>query len=337
MIRKNNGFTLLELLMLIFIASLAAASIYIIYDKAKTINNIRSELKLLVRFKRDVENAWQGESTYGTLNNTAVNMASITPTQYRDGTISGIRNRFGGRIDVYPISFGGFQDVGFRIDYGAVDPKICPNLSLKLISEFDVITINGNTVKNYGDSNVSINTVTAACNSVNMGARMAFDSFSEQKRAIALATSPTPFTPSSGTIFRDATTPLVCDLSDPYFLSYASHVPANAKSMLITLFRNIDNHAGRCPTETEFRTWIDELIRDRDSIRNRNNNPAMNYPDTLLTVTYPKLYRYGNTAYTRTERISQANSACQRAATSQFGYSIPAIYQIGSGNRCIIN
>lgn len=167
--KKKNGFTLVEILLVVGFIALAGIGIYTVYTKVQMSNAALSEGKNLDTLRAGVKNLFGGSQNYTGVSNEVVNDARITPDSMRavpyranDGAIN---NSFGGQVTVIPQNLGGGVNNGFTVHYMGVPGAVCAKLITGAGTGWDQIIVGegGAAVKLFGTGSVNIAGVATAC------------------------------------------------------------------------------------------------------------------------------------------------------------------------------
>jgi type II secretory pathway pseudopilin PulG len=164
---KKNGFTLVEILLVVGFIALAGIGIYTIYSKVQSSSTASIEAKNISLLKAGVKNLYGGSVSYAGINNGVLNDGRITPDNMRVvpyvTSDTGINNSFGGVVNVTVMSLGGGTNNGFRISYAKVPGEICPKIVAAAEKDFEQITVSGTLIKTYGTNKIDVATLTGAC------------------------------------------------------------------------------------------------------------------------------------------------------------------------------
>lgn len=176
--KKNKGFTLIEILLVVGFIALASAGIYTIYSKVQVSNKANAESRNLDLIRAGVKSLFASKTNFTGLDNTVVNAGRITPENMKTSAATEIINSFGGPVTVAPIGLNGGTNNGFRITYDQVPGDICIKLASAAGAQFDVVTIGTNTpVKAFGVNEINVVNVTTQCNAdTGTGLTLHFDS-----------------------------------------------------------------------------------------------------------------------------------------------------------------
>lgn len=150
--RKNKGFTLVEILLVVGFIALAGIGIYTIYGKVQVSNQANTESRNLDTLRAGVKSMYGGNPNFTGLTNTVANQSRLTPDSMRTATITEIINTFGGQVVIAPVGLGGGTNNGFRITYPSVPSAVCSKLVTSAGSQFNQVTVNGVVVRAFGTS-----------------------------------------------------------------------------------------------------------------------------------------------------------------------------------------
>jgi type II secretory pathway pseudopilin PulG len=336
-IKKIKGFTLIEALLVSGLISITTFGVYSVFNKARDIGIASEEAKIVENFRSEVAKMYENSPSYAGLDNAAVNQSKVTPLNMLGPNANDIINKFGGAVNISPITYSGIANSGFRITYPNIKISSCPHMVLSMLGSFNSITVNGDLVKNYGDSNIDPAVLANSCDDAAdpaVGATIEFDYISSF--LIAAASAVPARSPSAGTIFSlpKNNTDLVCDIDSPGFGSVnPSPVPASVRSQIIFTFKSIDNYSGRCPTKILYDTWVNNVITSKAL----NPNPSLTYQEIYTTVVEPLLINDGIYNHTKSTEEALASGFCTTASNTVYGASVPSSYVPGSGNKCKVN
>lgn len=180
--RKNKGFTLIEVLLVVGFIALAGIGVYTIYSKVQISNAANTEARNLDTIRAGVKSLYGASPNYNVpsaINATVLNNARITPENMRASATT-IVNSFGGAVTIAPVNLGSGTNNGFRITYNNVPAEVCVKLATTGGAAFDQLTINAGTtplVKGFGTNVVDPARVAENCNAAPAtGVSMLFDS-----------------------------------------------------------------------------------------------------------------------------------------------------------------
>ena len=165
--KKNKGFTLVEILLVVGFIALASVGVYTIYSKVQLSSGATTESRNLDTIRAGIKQLYGANHNYGTLSNTVVNAGRITPDNMKtapNSTDSVITNSFGGVVTIAPANLGGGTNNGFSITYNGVPAGVCTKLVSTGGSQFDQVTVAGTVVKTYGTGVIREDVLTVTCN-----------------------------------------------------------------------------------------------------------------------------------------------------------------------------
>lgn len=332
-IKKIKGFTLLEALLVTGLISVTTFGVYSVFNKARDIGLANEEAKIVEHFRSEITRMYENSPSYAGLNNTTVNQSKVTPNNMLGSNANDIINKFGGAVDISTIDYSGIADSGFRITYPGIRISSCPHMVLSLTGSFNSITVNGDMVKNYGDSEIDPAVLTTACADADEadGATINFDYISSF--LITAASAVPARAPTTNTVFSipKSTNELVCDVFNDVGVLIPSPVPASVRSQIIFTFKSIDNYSGRCPTTALYNTWVNNLITAQAS------NPTLTHQQAYTQIVEPQLINDGIYNHTKATEEALADGFCTTASNTVYGANVPSSYLEGSGNKCRVN
>ena len=151
--RKNKGFTLVEILLVVGFIALAGIGIYTIYSKVQVSNQANTESRNLDTLRAGIKSMYGGNPNFTGLGNTVANQSRLTPDSMRNPAAANeIINSFGGQVLIAPVSLGGGTNNGFRITYPEVPGAVCSKLVTSAGGQFNQVTVAGTVVKTFGTS-----------------------------------------------------------------------------------------------------------------------------------------------------------------------------------------
>lgn len=188
-IKKKNGFTLQELILVTGLISIAFVGIYAAYVKADTYMNVLEETKNIDMIREGVISLAQNEKSYLGLTNNIVNTSQITPQSMRDTTPDGIISSFSSPVTVTPMTIGAVSsNNAFSIQYTSVPEEYCSKIVAQAATKFDELRVNGTVVKSAGAFEVNAAALATACDgSPSNGATVNFIAVSSMMNSLANA------------------------------------------------------------------------------------------------------------------------------------------------------
>lgn len=167
MLRKNRqGFSLLELLLVLGIIAALVVGAFIVYPKVRAAQQVEVEAKNISTISAGVRALYTGKSNFSGLTDSVALGAKIYPDNMivGTGTSASIVNSFKGTVMVSSDgeTHSGEDDSGFFIKYTRLMPDVCSRLVSAVASSFYEINVNGTYVKENGGS-LNMVTLTTAC------------------------------------------------------------------------------------------------------------------------------------------------------------------------------
>lgn len=176
--KSTQGMSLVELLLVVGLAAIILAGMFVAYNKVQSTNAANTESTNISTLRAGVKNLYGSSTSYNGLTNAVLLNARVVPDNMRDATgavgATAITNSFGGAVVVTPTTFGtGAQpDNAFQIVYPRVPADVCAKLVVAVAQSFDRVVAGAQTVKDTSAATGNaINVANAAtgCN-VNGGA-----------------------------------------------------------------------------------------------------------------------------------------------------------------------
>lgn len=161
--KKNKGFTLVEILLVVGFIALASIGVYTIYAKVQTANAANAESRNLDTIRAGIKNLYGASPNYTGISPTVINNAKITPEAMRGTGAGNITNTFGGTVWVAATNLGTGVNNGFRITYPLVTDAVCTKLVTTGGAQFDQVIVGGQPVKVFGTNTLNPATAATAC------------------------------------------------------------------------------------------------------------------------------------------------------------------------------
>lgn len=164
-----RGFTLVEVLLVVGFIALASIGVYIVYNKVQTGNAANTEARNIDTLRAGVKNIYGGSTNYNGLTTQVALDARIVPDSMRT-TATGagaITNSFGGQVTLASAPFNGVADTAFAITYNNVPGDVCSKLTTTAGAGFNIVTVNGSSVKDTSKAttgnNLNVATTASSC------------------------------------------------------------------------------------------------------------------------------------------------------------------------------
>lgn len=151
--KKNKGFTLVEVLLVVGFIALAGIGIYTIYSKIRNSQYAAQEVRHLNVFKAGINALKSPGFKYTDVSTVLLNNARITPDsmraiQYTLNDMS-ITSGFGQSVTASTVNLGGGSFNGYAIIYWAVPTEICSKMISGAEKNWAYISVNSVSVKPY--------------------------------------------------------------------------------------------------------------------------------------------------------------------------------------------
>ena len=160
--KKNKGFILVEILLVVGFIALASIGIYAVYNKAVTTAQAQQEFTNLQTIVSGIQQLYANQQNFNGLTTEVVRNARIAPQQMHTGGPTGLVNSFGGKVEINQ-----YGVVAFKMQTTNIPPDVC----VKLVSlahsspDFEVIWVAEEMTVKYGrNSNLNIVNLTELCN-----------------------------------------------------------------------------------------------------------------------------------------------------------------------------
>lgn len=180
--RKKNaqGMSLVELLLVVGLAAIILAGMFVAYNKVQSTNAANTESANISTLRAGVKNLYGTSSNFTGVNAQVLLNARAVPDSMRTAAGATINNSFGGAVTVAPVTFaGGGANNAFAITYPNVPVDVCAKLVVAVAQSFNLVTVNGTPVKNTSlatGNEVNIGTLASSCASTPAGASLVMTS-----------------------------------------------------------------------------------------------------------------------------------------------------------------
>ena len=146
-IKKQNGVTLLELLMVVGIAAVISVSALIFFKSTDESNKVAMEAKNVGTLASAIANMFAAQGSYDGLTNATLHGSNVLPDNMRGagGNIKHAWAADGVVVSSEKLNATSYNDV-FVITYSKVPDKSCVDLMSKTYASFVAATVNGNAV-----------------------------------------------------------------------------------------------------------------------------------------------------------------------------------------------
>lgn len=172
-VKKELGFSLIELLLVIGFISGALVLAFATYPKVQSSNRANVEVQHLIVMAGGIKNLYATSKTYNTLSNNVAIGANVVPNDMKQGGPGIINNVWGGNVDIVP---SGASDSTYTITYASVPSSECTKLATSLSVNFIKLIIGANAPLFDHSSGLNIDPALAAaqCSGANSAFDMAF-------------------------------------------------------------------------------------------------------------------------------------------------------------------
>ncbi len=164
--KKNKGFTLVEILLVVGFIALASIGIYAVYNKVQSGAKANKTLQDIQTLRAGIKNLYGGKKDFSTITAAVVRDARIAPSDMVvGGGPSGteLRNVFGGIVNIIPATLTGAQaNSAFSIVMPQIPGDVCSKLVSTTGPYFDEIRVGATLVKSSNATNVPVDGATTA-------------------------------------------------------------------------------------------------------------------------------------------------------------------------------
>lgn len=150
---KSQGFTLLELLLVLGVIAALAIAAFIVYPSVQASNQANTESANINTIRAGVQNLFGSLGRYDTLTTGVANEARIFPPTMNAGLFgptAPITNIWSGAVTLAPAQGnggpGGTADTHFTITYEDITDAACVKLAPAVAPNFDAVQLNGITI-----------------------------------------------------------------------------------------------------------------------------------------------------------------------------------------------
>lgn len=160
---KEQGFTLVELVLIVGIIALMSIGIYIKYRSISMNNNVQMQMQDLFAMSNKITGAYQSSASLSTLNNTTAIAGGLVPTELINSP--NINSRFGTTITLSSTTVAATS--GYNITINNISANACGLIGTsKYAKQVDEIWINGVSQKTTGSdlTNANVSSIISACN-----------------------------------------------------------------------------------------------------------------------------------------------------------------------------
>jgi type II secretory pathway pseudopilin PulG len=161
--KKQKGFTLVEILLVVGFISLASIAIYEVFNAASTTSKARDEMWQLEELANKIKANYSVVADYTGVTQATVLANNYAPVKMING--GALTNSFGGNVLITPSTIGGgTANNSFMITSTIVPGNVCPKLVSLGSQYFHMVRINGMIIKDVNTLQISPTNLAAWCN-----------------------------------------------------------------------------------------------------------------------------------------------------------------------------
>lgn len=172
---STQGMSLIELLLVVGLAAIILAGMFVAYNKVQSTNAANTESANISTLRAGIKNLYGTTSNYSGVTEVILLQARVVPDSMRTAAGTTINNSFGGAVTVAPATFAGNANSAFAITYPNVPVDVCAKLVVAVSQSFNLVTVNGTTVKNTSTATgneINITSLASSCASDDAGAEL---------------------------------------------------------------------------------------------------------------------------------------------------------------------
>lgn len=159
--QNQNGFTMIELMIVLALAAIATVIGISLYNSNSAQTEIEREVRNLNSLVPLVKQTFMtAQGNYEGLSNTVMLNSKSFPEGMRVGSSTTlIRHSWNNDgVDLAPVNFLGTADDSFTITYKSVPAQACQDLMTRVYKFFEEVAIGGTVVNNVGDISLACGT-----------------------------------------------------------------------------------------------------------------------------------------------------------------------------------
>lgn len=156
-IKKNKGFTLTEILLVLVVAAAIVISAFIIYPKVQSSERVKNEVATLSYIKAGVSGLYASSASVpaGQVNTKFLYDVKILPDNLvsKNGSTVALRSAFGGTVDITSSYFASYGFSAMTFTYNDFPVDSCVRFVSAAYPLFEGVAVGGNSVKDkmFGD------------------------------------------------------------------------------------------------------------------------------------------------------------------------------------------
>lgn len=140
--RHAQGFSLLEILLVLGIAAALIIAAFVVYPKVQAANRAQAEAQNIAAIAAGARALYASSASYATVNNTVLLNAKVFPDSMVSGT--NVTNVWGGAVTAAPSTA---ITNGLKLTEANVPQVECTKIAASAGANFTMVTINGTVVK----------------------------------------------------------------------------------------------------------------------------------------------------------------------------------------------
>ena len=173
----KNGFSLIEMLLVIGVLSVLLIAAFVIYPKVQESQQIQNESQNLITMQAGIINYFESQgNNYNSLGGYSsgqgvifANRAGIIPTTLNNGnkSASTVTHTWGGVVIIHTTTgtYNGYTaGRNFVVRYNGVPSSVCPQLVSNVFNSFGAVMIVTANSQTFEENGMNISALTTACN-----------------------------------------------------------------------------------------------------------------------------------------------------------------------------
>ena len=154
--RRQQGFSLIEILLVIGIIAVLALAAFLIFPSVQASQRANAEQNNIMTIAAGVKQMFNGKYTnISTLN---VVQGKLAPANMVNDAGTGLVSAWGGAVNVAASPGAGVAGSRFTVNYTAVPTAVCLKLAPGLVGNFETLTVGTTDVKTPADIITACNT-----------------------------------------------------------------------------------------------------------------------------------------------------------------------------------